>query len=75
MCSSELSFTDLGTHEMITLRGADLTIAEDNITFSSELLSLNHNYNFSVSVKNIAGSTSTIFRFSKFTIIMDTQCS
>ena len=67
MCSSELSFTDLDTQEIITLGAADLTIAENNITFTSELLTVNRHYNVSVSVKNIVESTSTKFsEFSKF---------
>ena len=57
---------DLDTQEMITLGDADLAIAGNNITFTSELLTVNRHYNVSVAVKNVADSTSNFSEFSKF---------
>ena len=59
MCSSELTFMDLDTGEIITLREGELTIADNNITFTFEQLSVNRHYNVTIRASNSAGSTTS----------------
>ena len=57
VCSGELKFVDLDTGELKTLlRGTNLTVAWNIITFSTELLRVNGRYNVTITVTNIAGS-------------------
>ena len=66
MCSGELTFVDIDTGEIITLGDTDLTIAETNITFTTQQLRENHRYNVTVIASNIAGSaTDEKLRISK----------
>ncbi len=57
MCSAELTFVDVDTGETITLGSTDLTIAETNITFTTQQLRENHHYNVSVMASNAVSST------------------
>lgn len=59
MCSGELTLVDLDTGESIPVRGADSTIAENNITFTTEQLITNHRYNVTTRADNAAGSATS----------------
>ena len=65
MCSSELTFMDLDTGEIITLGDGELTIVENNITFTTEQLSVNRHYNVTVRASNKAGSTNSYVALSE----------
>lgn len=74
MCSIELSFVDLDTQVIISLGGADLTIAENNITFTTERLIVSRYYNVSILARNIAGvakSTKVLSKLLIANIIME----
>ena len=64
MCSGELIIVDLDTGEIITLGDGELTIAENNITFTNEQLKVNHRYNVTVRASNSAGSTTSYIAIS-----------
>ena len=56
VCHAELMFVDINTGGTITLGDTDLAIAETNITFDSQLLTLNRWYRVMVSASNIGGN-------------------
>ena len=70
MCSSELTFMDLDTGEIITLREGELTIVENNITFTAEQLRVNRLYNVTVRASNKAGSTTSYVTISECSYII-----
>ena len=56
---------DLDTGEIITLREGELTIADNNITFTFEQLSVNRHYNVTIRASNKAGSTTSYVAMSE----------
>ena len=65
VCSSELTFVDLDTEEIITLGDEELTIAGNNITFTTEQLKTNRHYNVTIRASNSAGSTTSYVALSE----------
>ena len=65
VCSAELTFEDLDTGESITLKDEDLAIGENNITFSTELLTDNRHYNVAANASSVAGSSTSYATLSK----------
>ena len=65
MCSSELTFVNLDTGEIITLGDEELISAGNNITFRTEQLSVNRHYNVTVRASNSAGSTTSYVTISE----------
>ena len=61
---------DLDTGEMITLREGELTIADNNITLTTEQLRVNRLYNVTVRASNKAGSTTSYVAISKCSYII-----
>ena len=61
---------DLDTEEIITLRDGDLTVADNNITFTTEQLKTNRHYNVTVRAFNSAGSTTSYVTISKCSYII-----
>ncbi len=56
LCTGELSFTDLDAAGVsVTLRNDDLTISENNITFTTEQLAVNYRYSVTITTRNIHG--------------------
>ena len=72
MCSSELTFVHLDTEEIITLRGGDLTIAANNITFKITTTELRMNYFYTIIVRasNSAGSATSYVTISECSYII-----
>ena len=61
MCSSELTFVDLDTGEIITLEG---------ITFTTQEVRVNRHYNVIVRASNSAGSTTSYVTISECSYII-----
>lgn len=61
VCTAVLTFVDLDTGDTITLGTTDLTLEENNITFTAEsgLLTTNRHYDVTVTATNIAGSATS----------------
>ena len=59
MCHAELAFVDVDTGETITLGDTDLTIAETNITFTTQQLRENCLYNVTITASNAVGSATS----------------
>ncbi len=55
VCNGEVSFMDVNTGKTITLNDTDLTIAETNITFTTQQLGENRRYNVTVTASNSCG--------------------
>ncbi len=65
MCRAQLTFMDVDTGETITLEETDLTIAETNITFTTQQLRGNRCYTVTVTASNAAGSATSETMISK----------
>ncbi len=61
MCTAVLTFVDLDAGDIITLGTTDVTLEENNITFTAEsgLLTTNRHYDVTVTAANIAGSATS----------------
>lgn len=59
MCGSELTLVDLVVGDVVILRNTDVTVLQNNITFTGERLTTNRRYNITVRAYNIAGSASS----------------
>lgn len=59
-----MTFVDLDTDEIIR-GGTDLTIEGNNITFTTEQLTVNRHYNDHVNATNIAGSVKSDVQISE----------
>ena len=61
---------DLDTGEIITLGAGELTIADNNITFTAEQLRVNRLYNVTVRASNSAGSATSYVTISECSYII-----
>ena len=55
MCGSELTFVDLDAGEVLIIGGANITIMNNNFSFTGEKLTANRHYNITIRAYNIAG--------------------
>ena len=65
MCNAGLTFEEIDTGESITLGDGELTIAGNNITFTTEQLTDNRNYSVGVNASSVAGSFTSYTTLSK----------
>ena len=72
MCNSELTFVNLDTEVIITLRDGDLITSVNNITFkiTTTELRINRRYNVTVRASNSAGSTTSYVTISECSYII-----
>ena len=65
VCNARLTFTNTETEEITTLENVDISIADNNITFTTDSLTANVHYRVRVKAVNVHGPS-----VSKITISM-----
>ena len=70
VCQAELTFEDINTGGVTTLRDIGLTIVRDIVTFNSQLLMSNRRYRVRVSASNVGNSALSELLISKLAVFL-----